>query len=214
MTSLCVHSVGRVKPPRRATVRGRGHHRVIGSSMAKRIGTFGRDYPASWCQVSLFVGDDGIETEDICCAYCGDRYRDAEHIVPWSWLSKVSPLSSTEFWTWIVPACHECNLLASDQVFRSPAAKRRYIQERLKGRYARELSGEPWDDGEIEELGYRLGQFVKAKQAETENLRLRISYKGPLPVALGSHSLNALFAGDAGKGKSAESANCKASGAS
>jgi len=214
MTRLAVHFGSKVKPPRRATVRGRGYHRVIGSGMTKRIGTFGRDYAPSWCQIAVFVGDDGGETEDICCAYCGDRYTDAEHVVPWSWLSKVSGLQLETVWTWIVPACQECNILAADQIFSSPAAKRRYIQGRLKARYSDELSGEPWDDKEIRELGYRLSQFVKAKQAQAENLRLRVTYRGPLPVSLGSKSLGQIVQGREGSAKSAESANCKAFGAS
>lgn len=156
--------------------------------MASRKKRYGKDYPPCWCQFGVYVSDSGGSFEDICCAYCGERYTDIEHMVPHAWFEKVSS-GPGDFWTWLVPSCSECNGLASDQLFGSPAKKREYIQERLRGRYSFAFRSEAWSEEEIAELGPNLRQFVSASQAEAENVRERVEYDGPLPPTLGSESL-------------------------
>lgn len=160
--------------------------------MAKRIASYGRDYPPAWCNLSLYYTDvaSGETTEDVACVYCGDRATDSEHVVPWSWFSKVVDSRDETLWTWLVPACSECNGLASDQMFPSPVAKRRYIRERLRARYHFAFLGEPWTAEEMAELGPGLGQFVRASQAQAENVRARVLYRGLLPPGVGSLALD------------------------
>ena len=156
--------------------------------MAARSRRHGKDYPPSWCQFGAYVSESGESFEDVCCAYCGERYTDIEHLLPHSWFEKVST-GPGDYWTWLVPACSECNGLASDQLFGSPALKREYIQNRLRARYSFAFESEAWSDEEIGELGPGLRQFVSARQAEAENVRQRVEYDGPLPPTLGSESL-------------------------
>lgn len=156
--------------------------------MAARNKRHGKDYPPSWCQFGLYASDSGHSFEDVCCAYCGERYTDIEHMLPHAWFEKVSA-GPGDYWTWLVPSCSECNGLAADQLFSTPARKREYIQNRLRARYSFAFETEAWSKQEIEELGPNLRQFVSANQAKAENVRERVEYDGPLPPTLGSQSL-------------------------
>lgn len=157
--------------------------------MVARNKRHGKDYPPSWCQFGAYASDSGDSFEDICCAYCGERYTDIEHLVPHAWFEKVSAGEPGDFWTWLIPSCSECNNLASDQLFSSPSKKREYIHERLRGRYSFAFDSEPWEQKEIDELGPNLRQFVSASQAKALNVIERVQYDGPLPPTLGSESL-------------------------
>ena len=165
---------------------------AIGGSVAKRIGKFGNDYAPAWCNVGLFYSRDQGEYEATVCAYCGEYASHKEHLVPYSWIRLLSSSVGEEvtIWTWVLPSCAECNMLAGDLLFGSAYEKRRYIQGRLKARH--EFNSEPWKDEEIESLGFTLRQYVRAKQAASETVRQRATYSGPLPSTVGSHALNKL----------------------
>jgi hypothetical protein len=157
---------------------------------AKRSAVFDRKYLLCWATKSTFlIGAE--ETDGVCCAYCGEYATVKEHLVPFSFLRARTSKGSfnDNFWTWILPSCEECNQIASKQVFPTALAKRNYIQERLSGRYANDLSGEEWPEGEVEELGPNLRQHVRACQARAYVTRCRVSYAGPLPPTIGSEQV-------------------------
>jgi len=152
-----------------------------------RSATFDRKYDPCWSKESTFIVG-GEEAKGVCCAYCGEYALVKEHLVPFSFMraktSKGSP--NDNFWTWILPSCEECNYIASDQVFLTPLAKRKFIQARLAARYDADLAVDLWKDEEIEELGPGLRQYVGACQARSTVTRWRVEYNGPLPPTLGS----------------------------
>ena len=61
------------------------------------------------------------------CVYCGYFADVRDHVVPWSF-HKASGARRTFSDVETVPACRECNGIASDNVFDSLEAKREYVQ--------------------------------------------------------------------------------------
>jgi hypothetical protein len=163
--------------------------------MAPRNRQYGKDYPPSWCQFGVYVSDSGGSFEEVCCAYCGERYTDIDHVLPWSWFEKIANTEPGDYWTWLVPSCSECNNIAGDQIFATPALKREYVQSRLMARYDFAFASDRWTQEEIDELGPNLKQFVRANQAKAENVVERVEYDGPLPPTLGSASLTKMVNG-------------------
>jgi hypothetical protein len=160
--------------------------------MGNRTKSFDRDYTPAWAVEGSFVSSSGSVVETAACCYCGELAFEREHLVPYKWLKiLVTPheLHVGDYWTWILPSCNECNMLAFDQVFSSAHEKRWYIQSRLRARYDTILNQEPWVEEELDDLGPNLHQFVSASQAKADTVRLRVSYAGPLPEDLGSESL-------------------------
>lgn len=152
-----------------------------------RSAVFDRDYGPCWSKESTFVIG-GEALDGVCCAYCGEYATAREHLVPFSFLRAITSKGSPNdnYWTWILPSCTECNLIASAQVFPSADAKRAFIQERLAGRYQNDLEGEEWPEEDLAELGPGLGQYVMACQARSYITKARVGYCGPLPPTLGS----------------------------
>jgi hypothetical protein len=155
-----------------------------------RTQTYDRRYPPCWEREGQYVVGGEVVTATPC-AYCGEHAEHQEHLVPYSFISKRNTAHNPQdnWWTWILPACAQCNLIAHDQVFPSAFAKRSYIRERLKGKYPEAFVGAVWSDEEIEELGPALRQFVRASQAVNETARQRVEYSGPMPRSVGSPAL-------------------------
>ena len=57
------------------------------------------------------------------CIYCGSVATEIDHIIPWAWTMRHD-------FSNLVPACKDCNLIASDKMFRSFEAKADYIIEK------------------------------------------------------------------------------------
>jgi hypothetical protein len=158
----------------------------------KRSNLFERDYAPSWSVSGQYYSDGGTVITDTACAYCGERATDREHLVPYSFISdliKATQGADKSLWTWILPACSECNGIAHDQLYISAASKRKFIQDRLEAKYADLIDVEPWTDDDYQDMGPTLLQYVKARQAQADILRQRIRYRGPLPPFVGSESM-------------------------
>jgi len=161
--------------------------------MGSRGKRFEQRFLLAWEAEGEFFTDDGTVVLGPRCAYCGDRAERQEHVALNSWVERaiLAGRGGVEgFWTWVVPACNQCNGIASDNLFRSPEEKREFIQERLRGKFPDAFVEEPWSEDEYEDLGPGLRQFVMAKQAANEVARERVSYRGPLPDLLGSTTLH------------------------
>ena len=158
----------------------------------KRTQTYDRRYEPCWEREAHYVVG-GAVVIGTPCAYCGEHAEHQEHLVPYSFLVRGNSANSQQdnWWTWILPACAQCNLIAQDQVFPSASAKRSYIRDRLRAKYSEAFVQGEWSDEEIEELGPSLRQFVVASQAQNDTARQRVQYSGPLPVSVGSHGLQA-----------------------
>jgi len=156
----------------------------------KRTQTYDRYYAPCWEQEAEYlVGGDVVVATP--CAYCGEHAEHNEHLVPYSFIAarNTSNAPQDNWWTWILPACSQCNAIAYSQVFPSAFAKRAYIRERLKGKYPDAFVQEEWSDNEIDELGPSLRQFVTAMQAINETAKQRVGYSGPMPRSVGSLAL-------------------------
>jgi len=83
------------------------------------------------------------------------------------------------FALYIVPCCHHCNLIASNEVFYNILEKRKYIQNKIRTKYINKLKTVLWDDEEVDELGYNMKSEVKKMLQERYLLESRINYPKP-----------------------------------
>jgi len=133
------------------------------------------------------------ESFDTCntCAYCGewvDNKLQGDHVVP---ISAMEFLASKgcKIKSQTVPCCIDCNLIASDKLFKSFKEKKQFIQSKyLKKAEEKAL----WDEEEIDELGYGLRRQVevysKQKNIDTD----RALYNNPNFIGE-DHSKNPQF---------------------
>ena len=77
----------------------------------------------------------------------------------------------------LVPSCGECNGIASDRMFKTVAAKRRFIHQRLKQKYKRLLAMPAWTDAEKERLGWTLRSHIEAGMAQKSALEQRLAWR-------------------------------------
>lgn len=99
------------------------------------------------------------------CVYCGLLSTDKEHVFPISWINSSKELFAAGFdikipKEVIVPSCRECNLIATDHLFRTFTEKKAYIREKLLKRYKKFMSFKVWTNEEINELSGNLCQQV------------------------------------------------------
>ena len=87
------------------------------------------------------------------CAYCGIPATDVEHVIPKSFIQDRMLSTDKDYHKMIlVHSCNECNILASNKVFKNFHEKRRFIREKVKDRYRDLLLAPDWSDKEINEL--------------------------------------------------------------
>lgn len=115
------------------------------------------------------------------CIYCGDPQQAWDHVLPLVVAARLNlfhPGVRRELKQGlnIVPACHECNALAGSNVFNLIRAKRRYIQEQLRKRYAKLLTIPVWERDSLLELEGRLRQKVRADLNRADRIWLRVHW--------------------------------------
>lgn len=115
------------------------------------------------------------------CAYCGILATDKEHVVPLSHLKKLEEMKLQGFDVKIpeykiVPACHECNLIALDKVFDNFKDKKAYIKKELRRKYRKFVNAPDWTDQEIEELEGELKKYVILSEEIKRITKKRLSY--------------------------------------
>jgi 5-methylcytosine-specific restriction endonuclease McrA len=116
--------------------------------------------------------------EAYICAYCGLPADTRDHVIPRSYRSQVHYVRAkfTDLTTDIVWCCRECNNLASNLVFRSFAAKKRYLKGRIRERYAEVLATPGWSERELNELGRTLRTHVEAALRLKEIIEERLRF--------------------------------------
>lgn len=121
----------------------------------------------------------GVTWEDTPCCYCGDPATAQDHVFPvaaYTKLFKAERLHVPMEVLRRVPACKECNSLASDAVFYSFEEKRLHIKAQLAKRYRQLLSMPPWSADELAELKGGLHTWVIASQENYDRLLERLRY--------------------------------------
>lgn len=106
------------------------------------------------------------------CAYCGLYATTLDHFVPVSVAAYVIVNPKDKV---LIPSCSECNGLAGSKLFKSVGAKRRYIRQRLRKRYARLLKMPDWADEELEKLGWTLRKSIEVALRQRDQVRQRLS---------------------------------------
>uniref|UniRef100_A0A6H1ZLB3 Uncharacterized protein n=1 Tax=viral metagenome TaxID=1070528 RepID=A0A6H1ZLB3_9ZZZZ len=103
--------------------------------------------------------------ENNACIYCGLIATDKEHLIPRSWIEETKRLKALGFNVEIpkeviVPACRECNMIATGNFFKGFKEKKEFIQEKIIKRYKRFAKISFWTEEEINELEGRLREEV------------------------------------------------------
>jgi hypothetical protein len=100
------------------------------------------------------------------CIYCGDLATTDEHFPPIT-LTTVGL---------ILPACRECNGLASTHFATDFEERCQFVKEKLRNKYSRVMQTPDWDTGEIKTLGYSIKTTVKKWQSLRDSLKPRLAW--------------------------------------
>lgn len=111
------------------------------------------------------------------CVYCGSRATTIDHFVPLSVVYMLMDVVGEVTGKFLVPSCGECNRIASDFPFRTIAAKRRYIHEKLRKRYKKLLALPTWHKDEIDELSHSLADHVRSGMVRKAWLEERLKWR-------------------------------------
>ena len=117
-----------------------------------------------------------IENDGIC-VYCGMPAWTTDHFLPLSVVSALDGIVIRPNGRVLVPACGHCNSVARDALFKTVAAKRRYIQKRLAEKNAKLLSLPTWTDEQLKELGPNLRAKIKADINRRRVIEDRIAWR-------------------------------------
>lgn len=93
------------------------------------------------------------------CEYCGMTATVLDHVVPWAF-SHMRGERKTNNKRDVIPACRECNSLASDTVFETIEEKREFIQGRVARRYSKLLKMPTWTTKELGEVSHQLRRSI------------------------------------------------------
>jgi hypothetical protein len=107
------------------------------------------------------------------CIYCGVVAEVLDHAYPMAREPSLAPPGMML----LVPACAECNSMATNEVHRSIDERRAYIHRRLRERNKSLLNTPEWDDDELAELEGRLRESVLTSLEAKRRLLLRLSYR-------------------------------------
>ena len=111
------------------------------------------------------------------CVYCGLRATTKDHFVPISVVSMLIECADMHEGLFLLPSCGECNSIASDNIFKTVAAKRRFIQARLRKKYKKLLAMSDWKENEMEDVGWSIESFVRSGMAQKALLLQRLAWR-------------------------------------
>ncbi len=106
------------------------------------------------------------------CVYCGLRATTSDHFVPISVVGMLTECASIHTGRFLLPSCGECNALAGAKLFKTVAAKRRYIHDKLRRRHKHVLAVPAWSEAELEEMSWSLADYIR-KGLEQRNVLLQ-----------------------------------------
>lgn len=117
------------------------------------------------------------------CVYCGEAREAYDHVMPYSWAEAgiVTEIHSSA-WA-LVPACTECNMIASGRLFTSFPEKYNFIKLRLTERYQPSINSiKKWTIEEINELGPGLRSSILSLLDESCRAISRINWEIPATI--------------------------------
>jgi len=129
----------------------------------------------------------GARRGDYPCFYCGQRSSSIDHFIPQAHERSVMAfidiggdqsqglenlLKNQRF----IPACRECNSLASDGMFDTPDEKKSFVKAKLRKRYHKVLDIPNWSDKELSELDYTLRISVESGVKLRDLIGLRLQW--------------------------------------
>jgi len=124
-----------------------------------------------------------MKKEPELCYYCGQISDTIDHVVPQSTLLQLATLEDTEITYKVlrqralkVPACRECNCLLSDSLQDTLAERKAFLKKKLRKRYARLLEIPQWEEGELDELGRNLNDYIRNSIKKKRLIRFRIAW--------------------------------------
>lgn len=115
--------------------------------------------------------------KDPICVYCGVPSTTIDHFVPISVVAMLAEVMDVVHGRVLLPSCGECNLLAGANLFKTVAAKRRFIHKKLAKRYKRVLAIPSWSPVELAELDYALRDLVTKGLVQQTWLRARLGWR-------------------------------------
>jgi hypothetical protein len=136
-----------------------------------------------------------------CCVYCGARATTVDHFAPVSVVATIMAIGDLGVTgRFLVPACGECNRVASDHMFRSIGAKRRYIQARLQQRWKHILAIPLWSEDELAEMEWLLQRHVRSGLEQKAYIEARLQWRNSMnaePARLAAVRFNVVAHGPA-----------------
>ena len=139
-----------------------------------------------------------VITRERVCVYCGVRATTTDHFVPISVVAILRDAMDYITGLALVPSCGECNSFASDSIFPTIAAKRRFIQNKIRRKYAGVLAMPHWQAHELAEVGYALQHHILSGMAQKEWVIQRLQWKNSMtsePVLLAKLRSNLAVSG-------------------
>ena len=113
------------------------------------------------------------------CAYCGDIASEDDHVPA---VASVARLS-LEFFRLnhvpllIVPACKDCNRHLADRPIYTVQERAQYLYDYMPQRFSKlKRRPRPWTDHELSALSGALKQYIRGKQAQELELRMRYEH--------------------------------------
>ena len=100
------------------------------------------------------------------CVYCGAVAESDEHFPP----------RSHTLCGFVLPACLECNAIASNVWPEDIVRRAEYVKAKLRTKYARELETPPWDAYELSELGPNMRREVQRWLRRIARVKERIAW--------------------------------------
>ncbi len=141
--------------------------------------TYAKDYP----DISL----KGARGGRYPCFYCGVNSSSIDHFIPQSFQKTLTQFGDIQSAPQQVvddilrkqkflPACRECNSMASDGVFETPDQKKSFVKAKIARRFERILLLPDWSEEDISGLNYELQKSVRGGLADREMVRQRLKW--------------------------------------
>lgn len=107
-----------------------------------------------------------------------------DHVVPLSILATIEGLADDvrdEILRKMPPlitvySCRSCNSTLGARMFRTIGARKTFIKEHMREKYARVLRQPDWSEDEMGELGHTLGALVRQKQELKKIILARLKW--------------------------------------
>jgi hypothetical protein len=109
------------------------------------------------------------------CYYCGLIATTTDHVRPRHLRDRMEFVGGWRG-TETVPACRECNVLIGARWFGTITARKQFLKDKLRRRYAHELRIPAWSEAELAQLGPIMRGEVLAGLRRQHIVRQRLAW--------------------------------------